>query len=133
MEKSSDCSGKKIWLQRLKQGFIKSLLVPFAGVDVSFLVCIAACAACPGSLQMAGVGWATPPFTCMPQMGLLNEETRAQAGPGEQIAGISFSKTLIRGAVNIYSADLPASEVGRRAMVSTWASCCAAVPAERPA
>ena len=66
-------------------------------------------------------------------MGLLNEETRAQAGLGEQIVGISFFKTLVRGAVNIYSADLPGSEVGRRAMVSTWASCCAAVPAELPA
>lgn len=129
----TDCSGNKICLWGLKPGFIKSLLVPSAGVDVSFLVFIAACAACPGSLQMAGVGWVTPPFTCMPQMGLLNEETRAQAGLGEQIVGISFSKTLVRGAVNIYSEDLPCSEVGRWAMVSPWASCCAAVPAERPA
>lgn len=97
-------------------------LFPLTAVAV---VGIAACAACPASLQMGGVGWATPPFTCMPQMGLLSEEARAQAGLAEQIAGISFAKTLIHGAVNIYSVDLPGSEEGKRAMVSTWASCCA--------
>lgn len=92
-------------MQGLKRGFIKSLLVPSAGADVSLLVRIAACAACPGCLQVAGVGWATPPFTCTPQRGLREEETRAQASPGEQIAGVSFSKTLRGGAVNIYSAN----------------------------
>lgn len=120
-------------MQRLKQGFIKSLLVTFTGVDVSFLVCIAACVTCPGSLQTAGVGWAALPFTCTPQMRLLNEETRARAGQGEQIADISLSKTLIRGAVKTYAADLPGSEVGRWVVVPTCMSCCAVVPAEHPA
>jgi len=109
------------------------LLIPSAGVDVSFLACTAACAACPGSPQMAGAGGVTPPFTGTPQTGLLNEEARTQAGLGEQIAGISFSKTFIRGAVNIHSADLPSSEASRQVMVPTWASCCAAVSAEHPA
>lgn len=39
-------------------------------------------------------------------MGLLKEETRAQAGLSEQITVISFSKTLLCGAVSIYSVVL---------------------------
>lgn len=66
---------------------------------------------------MAWVGWATPPFLCIPQTDLLNDDTRAQAGLGEQIAGISFSKTLICGAVNVHSVDLPCSDVGRQVMI----------------
>lgn len=91
------------------------MLVPSAGADVGFLVCIAACAARPGCLQMAGVGWATPPFTCTPQTGLQEEETRAQASSGEQIAGISSSKTLRGGAVNSFSAYYPPRHRGGQA------------------
>lgn len=66
---------------------------------------------------MAWGGWATPPLSCTPQIDLLNEDTRAQAGLGEQIAGISISKTLICGEVNVHSVDLPRSDVGRQVMI----------------
>lgn len=66
---------------------------------------------------MAWVGWVTPPLSCTPQRDLLNRDTRAQAGLGEQIAGISFSKTFTCGEVNIHSVDLPRSDAGREVMI----------------
>lgn len=79
-------------LRGLKQWFIKSLLVPSMGIDVSFWSALLPVLPVL-ALQLSGVGWATPAFTCAPQIELLNEETRAQAGPHGRNAGMSFSKT----------------------------------------
>lgn len=49
--------------------------------------------------------------------GLVNEDTRAQVGLGEEISVISFSKTLKCGEVNVHSVDLPCSDVGRQVMI----------------
>lgn len=68
-------------------------------------------------LRWLGLGGATPPLSCTPQIDPLNEGTRAQAGLGEQTAGISFSKTLLSSEVNVHSVDLPHSDVGRQVMI----------------